>query len=171
MRVRPLTVDDGDALWGLRLRALADDPEAWGAAYDEAMASGSGAVLQRLRESDDAHFYLGAFADDGDAELVGMVRFARAEGRKDQHKAQVASLYVASEWRGQGIGRALMTEVIARARHVEELEQVRLDVVTTNTAAVALYQSLGFSAYGTDPRTLKDGERYWDEHLMLFDLR
>jgi ribosomal protein S18 acetylase RimI-like enzyme len=163
-------IDDGEAVWGLRLRALRDDPEAWGTVYDEAMAAGSGAVLQRLCESDDEHFYLGALAGNGDTELVGMVRFARAEGRKDQHKAQVASLYVPPEWRGQGVGRALMEEIIARARRLEGLEEVRLDVVTTNTAAVALYRSLGFEVYGTDPCTLKDGERYWDEYLMLLDL-
>jgi ribosomal protein S18 acetylase RimI-like enzyme len=170
MLVRKLTMDDGEALWALRLRALRDDPEAWGTVYDEAVASGGDAVLQRLRESDDERFYLGAFMGDGDAELAGMVRFARAEGRKDRHKAQAASLFVAPEWRRHSIGRALMAEVIARARRLEELEQVRLDVVTTNMAAIALYRSLGFVIYGTDPRTLKLDERYWDEHLMLLDL-
>jgi ribosomal protein S18 acetylase RimI-like enzyme len=171
MLVRVLTIDDGEALWALRLRALGDDPEAWGTVYDEALASGSGAVLRRLRESDDENFYLGAFAGAGDAELVGMVRFTRAEGRKDRHKAQVASLFVAPEWRGQGVGRALMAEVITRARGLDGLEQVRLDVVTTNTEAVALYCALGFEVYATDPRTLRLGEHYWDEHLMLLDLR
>jgi ribosomal protein S18 acetylase RimI-like enzyme len=170
MCVRALAEDDLDALWELRLRALRDDPEAWGTVYDEAMTSGSGAVLQRLRERDDEHFYLGALAGNGDTELVGMVRFTRIEGRKDRHKAQVASLYVAPEWRGQGIGRALVEEIIARARRLEGLEQLRLDVVTANTAAVALYRSLGFEVYGTDPHALKDGERYWDEYLMLLDL-
>jgi ribosomal protein S18 acetylase RimI-like enzyme len=171
MVVRMLTMDDGEALWALRLRALADDPEAFGTTHDEALVRGSESVLRRLRESDDEHFYLGAFAGDGDAELAGMVRVDREAGRKDQHKAGITAMYIAPEWRGLGLGRALLEEVIARARQMAGLEQVRLGVVTTNTAAVALYRSLGFVVYGTDPRTLKLGERYWDEHLMLLDLR
>ncbi len=171
MLVRTLTADDGEALYALRLRALADAPEAFGTTHDEAVARGSESVLRRVRESDGERFYLGAFAGAGDNELAGMVRFDRDVGRKDQHKAGITAMYVAPEWRGQGAGRALMEEVIARARQLEGLEQVRLAVVTTNAAAIALYRSLGFRVYGTDPRTVKLGGRYWDEHLMLLDLR
>jgi ribosomal protein S18 acetylase RimI-like enzyme len=165
--VRVLTEEDGEALWTLRLRALAGNPEAFGTTYDEAIEWGSVSTLRRLRDSNDERFFLGAFIEDS---LGGMVRFEREHGTKDRHKGGITSMYVAPEMRGRGVGKALMEEVIARARRLEELEQVRLGVVTTNTAAVALYQALGFTVYGTDPRTLKLGDRYWDEHLMVLDL-
>ena len=167
MLVRVLTEEDGEALWTLRLRALAGNPEAFGTTYDEAIEWGSVSTLQRLRDSNDERFFLGAFIDDS---LAGMVRFEREHGTKDRHKGGITSMYVAPETRGRGVGKALMEEVIARARQLEGLEQIRLGAVTTNTAAVALYRALGFTVYGTDPRTLKLGDRYWDEHLMVLDL-
>ena len=51
------------------------------------------------------------------------------------------------------------------------MEQLELSVVTTSLAARRLYHSLGFVVYGTEPRALKLGEQYWDEDLMVLDLR
>lgn len=167
MLVRTLNEGDLEALWALRLRALRDDPEAFGTTYDEAAAGGSDELRRRLRQTSEAGFYLGAFADD----LIGLVRFRREEGAKDRHKGEVSSLYVPAERRGQGVGTALMREVIAQAQCMAGLEQLHLAVVTTNAAAVSLYQSLGFAVYGTTPRSLKQGERYWDEQLMVLHLR
>ncbi len=44
MLVRMLGEDDLEALWALRLRALRDDPEAFGATYDEALADVKSAI-------------------------------------------------------------------------------------------------------------------------------
>ena len=167
MLIRALDEGDVEALWALRLRGLASDPEAFGSTYDEALAAGDERYRERLRETSDSAFYLGAW--DGD-ELAGTVRFTRAEGAKDRHKADVSSLYVAPQWRGQGVGCALTAALIARARRVPELEQLHLSVVTTNATAGALYRSLGFVVYGTTPHALKEGERYWDEDLMVLFL-
>ena len=56
----------------------------------------------------------------------------------------LAELYVVPERRGQGIGRALMTAAIAAAR---ERGAGYMDLATgeQDTAARALYESLGFS--------------------------
>gem|GEM_PF-6583094 len=50
-------------------------------------------------------------------------------------------------------------------------EQLHLNVVTTNTAAARLYEAVGFSVYGTDPRVLKIDQNYFDEYLMVLNLR
>jgi ribosomal protein S18 acetylase RimI-like enzyme len=116
---------------------------------------------------DDA-FFLGAFDVDN---LTGMVRFGREQGAKDRHRGDIASLFVVPESQGQGAGKALVQELIARARQLPGLEQLHLAVVTTNTAACALYRSLGFTIYGTVPHGLKQGDQYWDEHLMVLHLQ
>ncbi|HEY7358830.1 MAG TPA: GNAT family N-acetyltransferase, partial [Ktedonobacterales bacterium] len=67
-------------------------------------------------------------------------------------------------------GKALVAEAIAQARTIPGLEQLLLAVVTTNTAARRLYQSLGFEVYGTEPRAMKQGDQYWDEELMILRL-
>lgn len=166
MFIRRLTADDLELVWALRLRALKNDPEAFGSTYEETVAGGSERMLQRLNRRDQL-FYLGAF----EKTLLGIVLFSRGEVAKSHHTGFVASMYVLPERRGLGIGRALMEELIAQARQMAGLEQLYLSVVTTNLVAERLYRALGFTVYGTAPRALKVGERYWDENLMVLDLR
>lgn len=167
MLVRKLTEDDLDALWILRLRALKDNPEAFGSTYEQTLARGNEWMRQRLRAKEDETFYLGAFEEN---HLIGMVGFYREEGIKTGHKGYVVSMFVAPESRGLGAGKALLQALIACARHIEGLQQLHLAVVTTNEAAYQLYRSLGFEVYGTEPRALKSGEEYWDEYLMVLRL-
>ncbi len=166
MLVRILTEDDLDALWPLRLRALKDNPEAFGSTYEETLARGNEWMRQRLRASENETFYLGAFEKN----LIGIVAFYREEASKTRHKGYVVSMYVAPESRGLGAGKALMQALIARARQIEGIEQLHLAVVTTNSVAYQLYRSLGFEVYGTEPRALKSGGEYWDEYLMVLRL-
>ncbi len=166
MLVRKLSENDLDALWTMRLRALTDNPEAFGSTYEETLARGKEVFRQRLAQGDDI-FFLGAF----DEALIGMVGFFREEGIKNRHKGYVVSMFVLPEKRGLGAGKALMQALIAQAKQIPGLEQLRLAVVTTQRAAALLYRSLGFEVYGTTPRALKMGEQYWDEDLMVLHLR
>lgn len=166
MFIRELTEEDVEALWLLRLQGLIDSPESFGSTYEETIALGNTRMLQRLRQEGKETFYLGAF----DETLIGMIGFLREEGAKDQHKGSVTSLYVLPERRGQDIGKALVQELIARAKRLSGLEQLHLAVVTTALAACNLYRSLDFKSYGTAPRSLKAGEQYWDEDLMILHL-
>ncbi len=52
---------------------------------------------------------------------------------------------IAPEWRNRGFGSQLIQQVIARATAVDL--PVRLHVDITNTAAVRLYQRLGFTIF------------------------
>jgi len=166
MRIRKLTVEDGEALWILRLRALKDNPEAFAATYEEALINGKEQFIHRIHPKEDA-FYLGAF----ESGLVGMVYFRRDEGRKNLHKGRVLSMYVKPESRGLGIGKALLQEVITQAQSLSGLEQLHLMVVTTNDTARSLYRSMGFEVYGTVLKAFKEDEQYWDEELMVLRLQ
>ena len=166
MLIRKLTEDDLEAVWMLRLQALKDNPEAFGSTYQEAFTRGKAWMLQRLQGKEDQTFYLGAF----DEAIFGMVALYREEGIKNWHKGYVVSMYVHPEKRGVGAGKALMQELIARAKQLEGLEQLLLAVVTTNQTAYQLYRSLGFEVYGTEPKALKMDGEYWDEHLMVLRL-
>jgi ribosomal protein S18 acetylase RimI-like enzyme len=168
MLIRKLTEEDLDALWDIRLRALQDNPEAFGSTYEETRQRGKESFRQRLRQPHTETFFLGAFDEES---LVGIVAFHREGGQKGQHKGYIISMYVAPEQRGRGIGKALLSEAIAQARTVPGLEQLLLAVATTQTAARQLYRSLGFEVYGLEPRALKQGDQYWDEELMILRLQ
>ena len=57
--------------------------------------------------------------------------------------------------------------VIAYAK--KRVRQLHLTVVTTNEGALKLYEKNGFRVYGTEPRSLKVNEHYYDEHLMVLE--
>jgi len=58
--------------------------------------------------------------------------------------------------------------LLEHARRIEGLEQINISVAATQTAAKALYISLGCVSYGCEPRGLKVNGRYIDEeHFVL----
>jgi RimJ/RimL family protein N-acetyltransferase len=56
-------------------------------------------------------------------------------------------MMVAREWRGRGVGSALMTAAIDWARE-RGLHKLSLDVFAHNTAAIGLYRKMGFVEEG-----------------------
>lgn len=169
MEIRELAEDDAEAYWAIRLRALREEPESFGSSYEDSRARPLADVAGQLRNTRATGGFTLAAVEDG--ALVGLVAFVRAAGTKNQHNADIYAMYVAPEVRGQGYGRALIAETLRRARALGGIEKVALAVVTTNSAARALYQSLGFTTYGVRPQALKlpDG-RYLDEDYMILSL-
>jgi ribosomal protein S18 acetylase RimI-like enzyme len=166
--VQVLTEADARQAYELRLQALQESPEAFGSTYAETVRRGLESYRQRLLQPLTETFTLGAYAS---GRLVGMVAFFRETGEKDRHKGYIVSMYVEPQSRGQGIGRALVDEAIARARQLPGVVQLQLAVVTSNGAARHLYRSLGFVVYGLEPRALRVGkDQYWDEELMILRL-
>ncbi len=145
---------------------LREHPDAFGSSYEENVTRPVESFAQWLRETHNPpdRFILGAFEA---GKLVGSAGLQREQGAKDRHKADIFSVYVAPELRERGVARALLTEVIARARAAPGLEQLQLAVTTHNTPARNLYAALGFETYGVERHALKLGERYFDEELMV----
>ena len=94
--------------------------------------------------------------------LVGMVGANTAPQRKRRHLTEILSLYVKPSHRGQGLGRQLMLDAITRTFRVPEIRRIRLQVVSDNRGAIALYQSLGFQETGHEPEAYFDGMRGFD---------
>ena len=162
--IRTLEERDAAAFREVRLRALREEPEAYGSSYAEQVDRPLSYFEERVRPTD-LRVTFGAF--DGDT-LLGTVTLTQESGAKDQHKGVITAMYVTPEARGRGLGRALLLAAIERARATPGVEQAHLGVVTTNTAARALYASVGFEAYGTEPHALKLGDGdYLDEELMV----
>lgn len=89
--------------------------------------------------------------------------------QKARHRATFGMAMLKCAW-GQGLGQKLLTELIRFATQAG-YEQLELEVVSTNTPAIRLYQKSGFEVYGERPRSfkLKNGE-YSNELLMILDL-
>ena len=71
--------------------------------------------------------------------------------------------------RGQGLGRHLLTQTLARARE-RGLERVELSVLHDNAAAYALYERLGFVVEGRRIHDWKHEGVYRDSILMALSM-
>jgi GNAT superfamily N-acetyltransferase len=160
--IRRLTADDAAAFRAIRLEALERHPEAFQSVHRDEAAEPLDRIAERLARST----VFGASRGDG---LVGMAGFFVHQGEKVRHKGVLWGMYVQAEARGLGIGAALVERVIAHAR--AEVEILGLSVVTENVSARRLYERLGFVAYGTELRAMKQNGIYYDEVLMAKALR
>jgi ribosomal protein S18 acetylase RimI-like enzyme len=168
MEIRKLTGEDAGAWWRLRLEALETDPLVFGQSVDEHRATPLGEVAQRIREKPGGGFTLGGFEGD---EMVAMAGFQRETRAKERHKGHLRTVYLSPPHRKRGNGSRLISEIIALAALDPSVEQIQLAVGAHNAAAIRTYRKHGFECYGTEPRALKVGSQYVDEHLMILRLR
>jgi RimJ/RimL family protein N-acetyltransferase len=162
--IRELSPADAEEFWTLRLKGLKEEPRAFTASYEEAAGESLAAVAKRLESSDNG-FLLGSF-DNG--KLIGVTGFYRYhDGLKVKHKGVIWGVYLLPEYRGKGIARKLLLEVIEKCKKVPGIELLHLGVDPSNKAVVKLYESVGFTKWGTELHALKIGEQYVDEDQMV----
>ena len=163
-RVRQLNKADAEAYWQVRLRALREHPEAYGATAEEWQQLTVDDVAQRLRQGREAGLRVfGAFVEE---RLVGLAGFAHTTNNKQQHRGGIYQMYVAPEERGNGLGHLLLEAIFAEAQQQSALEELVLAVTVGNQEARALYLKSGFVPMYIQPRYLKIDGRYYDIEWM-----
>lgn len=166
--MRPLVQADAPAYRALRLRGLAEHPDAFRSDAEEEAAKPLAWIERRIGPRSDAphDVVLGAFTADG--KLVGVVGMDVDSRRKMRHRAHVFGMYVPAEMKGAGVGRALLDALIARARAVDGLEELTLTVTARNAPAQSLFERAGFVAWGIERAAIKvDGVAYDKVHMTM----
>jgi ribosomal protein S18 acetylase RimI-like enzyme len=164
MELRTIDSTDVAAFKALRLTALRECPTAFSSSYEEECDIPLAEAAQRL-VPDRNRAIFGAFEGD---HLVATVGLQRERMRKLAHKAVIWGVYVAPPFRRRGVGRMLLERALAHARSMPALLQVTLGVNTLNTAAIRLYESLGFERFGLERGFLRVAGVLYDEvHMVL----
>lgn len=163
--IRKLAVQDASLLITLRREALETEPVAFiSSPTDDLMLQGES--VHTLLATSDTHATYGAFKLHT---LVGMVGLVRLTKVKQRHKAMVVGMYVQAACRGHRIGRALLDAVIQQARSWS-IDQLQLSVTETALPAKHLYESAGFREWGTEPRAVHWGDKFFCEHHLALGL-
>ncbi|WP_418062284.1 GNAT family N-acetyltransferase [Pimelobacter simplex] len=153
---------------------VADDWPAVAAIIDEVLTAGETYAMPVLDDAAARSFWLdqpGVVAvAEVDGVVVGTAKMGPNRPAQGSHVG-TASFMVGSAARGRGVGRALGEHVVAWHR-AEGFAGIQFNaVVATNTAAVALWRSLGFEVIGTVPGAFRrpDGS-FAGLHVMYLDL-
>ncbi|WP_227496427.1 GNAT family N-acetyltransferase [Massilia litorea] len=160
--MRPLAAHEWELYRALRLRALADAPEAFGMTLSEVvqrtendwawilnLGTTSGCDLPLLAEiSGSAAGMAWAKLDAGDASLVNLFQ-----------------MWVAPEARGHGVAAAILEAAITWARS-RNARTMQLGVVCGNDAARRLYERAGFHAVGA-PGPQRPGSSRMEQTMQL----
>jgi ribosomal protein S18 acetylase RimI-like enzyme len=88
----------------------------------------------------------------GSAQLVRPARNNEAQS----FASNITTNFVAPWARGHGMAKEL-TEAVERAARKEGFYHLQLDVRETQTAAIRIYESLGYECWGTNPNYAKVG--------------
>ena len=159
MRIERLHSNAWRRLEAVRLRALADAPDAFGSTLAEA---------ERYREADWRRqlaalpTYVGVLADQD----VGMVR--GAADPENTGAALLLSMWVAPEARGQGMGEALIRQ-LADWASATGYSRLLLDVADGNQPAIRLYARMGFTPTGVTG-SLPAPRTHITEHQRVLEL-
>ena len=100
------------------------------------------------------------------SEVIGFLDFSAGHRKRIAHTGDFG-MSVKKEFRGQGVGSALLGSLIEWATNSQYIEKINLQVHATNMPAISLYKRKGFVIEGTRQRELKYGEnKYIDSVLM-----
>jgi L-amino acid N-acyltransferase YncA len=161
VRIRDATEDDWPRIWPV-FREVVQAGETY--AYDPNLSSEQARRLWLM--SSPARTVV-AVEDD---EVLGTATMGPNRPGRGSHVG-TASFMVSSVARGRGVGRALAEHVVAWHRD-EGFRGIQFNaVVETNTAAVSLWRSLGFTVVGTVPGAFDHPRHgYVGLHVMYLPL-
>lgn len=166
--IRALAPPDLAAYRSLRLRGLAEHPEAFTSSATEEAAKPADALARRLAADPDRPHdaVFGAF--DGGT-LVGLCGIEVDMREKTRHKGHVFGMFVPAERAGRRVGGALVDRVIEHAG-AAGLRQLVLTVTAGNAPARRVYERAGFGVCGREPQAVRIGDRAYDKLAMILFL-
>src|SRR5215218_3943895 len=153
-------------LRAIRLEALRSEPAAFSSSYEETLSRSDEHWQQRLANDHSVHLLARARSRP-----IGMVGGYLGSDEGDESVAVVFGMYVASEHRGKGVGRLLLTSLIDRLSAFPRITTIRLGVTETQEPARRLYESVGFQVVGKAEEGIVVDDQQYDELIMELRVR
>jgi ribosomal protein S18 acetylase RimI-like enzyme len=128
------------------------------------------ALAQDVRDGTAAAVVAEPISSPSTAEVLGVGFWRRYSRPTHFPQADLPLLVVDSAARRQGVGAAMLDELLHAARS-SGVEQLTLDARGDNTAAHALWRSRGFEQYGVLPEFVAVADQRYDKTFWVADLR
>jgi ribosomal protein S18 acetylase RimI-like enzyme len=122
----------------IRIRSLKEDPNAFGTTAEQAL---SWPIESWISQTSNIPTFI---AKEGLIDL-GVVRVA--SDQENVNVVWIISMWVDQKGRGKGIGKKLLEEAILWSKR-NGYSLIKLDVADFNTAAIKLYEKMGFKNNG-----------------------
>jgi RimJ/RimL family protein N-acetyltransferase len=90
-------------------------------------------------------------------------------GYETEHVGELG-ITIVKEGRGIGIGKAIVREILKKARKKYEIIEAT-GIFSTNKAAIRLYEGAGFKTCAVMPSHMKRGNKYFNEIRMSLRLK
>ena len=144
MYIRSASESDFDSVWPI---------------FQAVVAAGDAYVFSPNTTREDACAYwfgpgIKTYVTEDDGRIIGMYKLIANQRDLGSHVAN-ASFMIDPAYQGKGAGKAMGLHSLKEARQAGYLAMQFNFVVTTNHAAVALWEQLGFSIVGTLPKAFK----------------
>jgi RimJ/RimL family protein N-acetyltransferase len=114
------------------------------------------------RAAEDNSLFLVAEAE---AQIIGVLTMRGGARRALRHEA-VLGITVARDWRGRGVGDALMAHAVDWARRSGVIRRIELQVFVSNVTAIHLYKKYGFDVEGRRRKAVFRDGKYHDDYVM-----
>lgn len=163
--IRPLAPHEWATWRAIRLRALADSPDAFGSTLAEEEARPAQAWADRLAAAAVSGQDCPLVAESAGAPC-GLV-WAKVDGA-DSSVVNIFQMWVAPESRGRGLAAALLRAAVAWARS-KNASAVHLGVTCGNSSAVRLYMREGFVNVGTPQPRRQDSPLLEQSMRLVLD--
>jgi len=163
--ISKLNLNEWEKYKKIRLEALKNEPSSFGMSYEEELKLSDDQWKEKLQKYNDENYSIMLFAKDK-ANLVGMIGAYWVDIEKVKHIGNIFGVYVNPKYRGKGIGKLLMKEILKKLDKMPLIKKIKLGVVTQQIPALRLYEKYGFNKVGKYEKELRVGDEYYDEYLM-----
>ncbi len=164
VRIIQPTVEDWKKYRQIKLEALREEPEAFATGPSELEnQSDEYWKLDLLRTNTGKGLI---YVAEYDGEYIGMCSAFWGDKQKQRHQAMILWVYLRKDFRGRGISRKLMENLLQELKSRPNIIKAYLTVMEKQIPAINLYKSFGFKHVGTLSKSLKVGNEYLDEYTL-----
>lgn len=162
MIVRQAQEEELKEIINLRLELVKAYPESFLISYEESQEITPEAWRKWFFSK---NFILWVAEDKG--KLIGMVGCSLGKYQRNKHQVLISALGVLPAYLGQGVGKALMTELISWVKKQRLIKRLQIDVYSDNQRAYSLYKKLGFKEEGVKKKYVQKPDGTFQDRVDL----